>query len=258
MNQNYKKILKIIKKAGQLALDLETHLDIKKKQDGIDIATQADHQIEEMLYKEIKNFFPEEGFWGEENEELRNDQDYTWFVDPIDGTKYYAAGIPLWSISVARVKKGEKIPEFSAIYIPKENNLFFAEKGKGAFLNEVLIKNLGKNQLNKVTLALDFSPSPDDSLNNFVYSRLPKIFNSFYRVRFLGCGTLNTVWTSTGFFGCCIKYFQGTKQFNDVVAGLLIAQETGLNVDFQTLENGLDRIVICNKKLLPKVLEVIS
>jgi len=258
MNQNYKKILEVVEKAGLIALELQGDLQIRHKSDGIDISTQADHKIEEMLYKAVKKLFPEDGFWGEENEELREESEYIWYVDPIDGTKYFAAQIPLWSVSIARVKKGEKVPEFSAIYIPKEENLYYALKEQGAFLNNVKFKTKKHKSLDKITLAFDFSPSPVKSQNKFVYQKLPNIFNSFYRTRIFACGTLSTIWTSTGFFGCFIKYLQGTKQFNDVVAGLLIAQESGLNVDFQTLKNGLDRIIICDKELLSKVIEVIK
>src|SRR6185369_13597257 len=137
MNQNYKKILEVVEKAGLIALELQGDLQIRHKSDGIDISTQADHKIEEMLYKAVKKLFPEDGFWGEENEELREESEYIWYVDPIDGTKYFAAQIPLWSVSIARVKKGEKVPEFSAIYIPKEENLYYALKEQGAFLNNV-------------------------------------------------------------------------------------------------------------------------
>ncbi len=258
MNQNYKKILQVIEKAGLIAEELQGDLEIHQKSDGIDISTQVDHKIEEMLYKAIKKLFPEDGFWGEEKEELREESEYIWYVDPIDGTKFFAAEIPLWSISIARVKKGEKIAVFSAIYVPKEGNLYYAAKGKGAYLNSTKIESKHHKSLDKITLAFDFSPTEDKKLNNSVYNKLPSLLNSFYRVRIFGCGTLSTVWTSTGFFGCFIKYLQGTKQFNDVAAGLLIAQESGLNVDFKTLKNGLDRIIICNKKLLPKVLEVIN
>ena len=266
MNQNYKEILKVIKKAGQHALDLEKDLVVKKKGDGVDVVTQADHKIEQMLFETISKYFSGDGFWGEENEKLRNDQEYTWYIDPIDGTKYYAAGIPLWSVSVARVKRGEKIPEFSSIYIPKENNLFYAIKGEGAYLNDnklvnkrsLLLRNNQIQAIEKTTLAFDFSPSEDEEVNKFIYDKFPDLLKNFYRVRFLGVGTLNIAWTVTGFFGCFIKYLQGTKQFNDVVAGLLIAQEAGLKVDHQSLDNSLDRIVICNSESFEKVLKIIK
>lgn len=258
MNQNYKEILNVVKKAGQLALDLEARLDIKKKHDGVDVVTQVDNQIEQMLFDVVKSNFPEDGFWGEENEELRNDQEYTWYVDPIDGTKYYAAGIPLWSISVARVKRGEKIPVFSTIYIAKEKNLFYALKGEGAYLNNIKLENKTANPIEKTILAFDFSPSENKGVNNFVYEKFPILLKNFYRVRFFGVGTLNVAWTVTAFFGCFIKYLQGSKQFNDVVAGLLIAKEAGLKVDFETLENGLDRIIICPDENYQKVLEIIK
>ena len=195
---------------------------------------------------------------GRRKQELRKEKEYTWYVDPIDGTKYFAADIPLWSISIARVKKGEKIPEFAAIGIPKEKKIIYAVKGEGTYLNSTQITNTSKKSLSKLTLAFDFSPSKDKTLNTFVYKKLPKVLESFYRVRVFGCGTLSAAWTATGFFGVFIKYLQGTKQFNDVVAGLLIAQEAGLHVEVETLKNGLDRIIICHKSLIGEVKQILK
>lgn len=258
MKKQYLEILKEIEKAGKLALKLQKDLQITKKGDGIDVVTQADKEIEQRIYKKISKIFPDDGFWGEEDENLRKDSEYIWYVDPIDGTKYFAANIPLWSISVARVKKGEKIPQFSAIYIPKEDSLFYAEMGKGVYLNSKKLSSSKSSEINKTTLAFDFSPSKDGGLNTFVYNKFPKLLDNFYRVRFLGVGTLNTVWTTTGFFGVFIKYLQGTKQYNDVVAGLLIAQESGLKVDYQKLKNGLERIIICNKENLEEIQKILE
>lgn len=258
MDPKYKEILNIIKEAGNLALDSQTKLEITKKSDGVDLVTQIDGKIEEILFRKIKELFPDDGFWGEENEELRSEAEYIWYVDPIDGTKFYAADIPLWSVSIARVKRKQKIPEFSAIYAPKEQDLFYAFRREGAFKNNKKIELQDIKDLNKLTLAFDFVPTENENLNLEIYLKLTKLLQNLYRVRLFGCGSLSTAWTATGFFGAFIKYLEGTKQYNDVVAGLLIAQESGLKVDFQTLENKLDRIIICHPENFEKLLEIIQ
>ncbi|MEO6728760.1 MAG: inositol monophosphatase [Candidatus Dojkabacteria bacterium] len=258
MNKEFKKILQTIKQAGRLALDYQSKLKIHKKSDGIDFSTQADSEIEQLLYDSLKQLFPKDGFWGEESEELREESYYIWYVDPIDGTKFFAADIPLWSVSVARVKKGEKVPVFSAIYSPKDGNLFYAMKSEGAWKNDKKLEINNSSEISKLTVAFDFVPTDNKVLNSEIYGKLSKLLQTFYRVRLFGCGSLSTVWTATGFFGCFIKYLQGTKQYNDVVAGLLIAQEAGLNVDYQTLDNGLERIIICHKDVLEKVQNIID
>lgn len=258
MLDKYQTILKEIKIAGKKALSSQSSLTISKKSDGVDVVTQLDSEIEIYLHNVISNLFPEDGFWGEENEELRSDSEYTWYVDPIDGTKFYAADIPLWSVSIARVKKGDKIPVFSAIYIPQQDHLFHAVNGEGAFKNNQKLSVKTNTDLSKLTLAFDFVPTRDSNLNSSIYSKLSVLLQSFYRVRLFGCGSLSTVWTATGFFGCFIKYLEGTKQYNDIVAGLLISQEAGLHVDYQKLDNQLDRIVICQKEILEKVLEIVQ
>lgn len=103
------------------------------------IVTSADLWVQEYLYGEIKKDFPDAGFICEE-EHLQNDNSggYTFIIDPVDGTQNFARGITEFCVSVGVKFKGEIV--FGVVYIPLKNELYTAEKGKGAYLNGERIK----------------------------------------------------------------------------------------------------------------------
>lgn len=130
----------IIKEAGDLAKKhFFNGVESKTKEHLGDLVTKADLEVSEFLIKKIQDKFPDHGIFSEEEKEIINPQsEFVWMIDPIDGTRNFAKAIPLWSIMVALWKNDEVI--ISAVYNPIANELFFAEKNKGATLNEMPIK----------------------------------------------------------------------------------------------------------------------
>ncbi|MBU1975776.1 MAG: inositol-phosphate phosphatase [Nanoarchaeota archaeon] len=108
--------------------------------------TQADTEGEEVIKKVISSAFPDHGFIGEEHGTERSDSDYQWIIDPIDGTKNFARGIPLFGTQIALMHKGELVLGVSNAPALKE--LMYAEKGKGAFLNG---KKVGVSSVDKLS-----------------------------------------------------------------------------------------------------------
>lgn len=95
--------------------------------------TIADKQAEEIIIKTIKESFPDHGFLGEESGEESNNSEYQWIIDPIDGTKNFSRHIPLFATQIALLKDGEIIIGVSNA--PALNELIYAEKGFGAYIN---------------------------------------------------------------------------------------------------------------------------
>jgi len=103
----------------------------KKKDDSL--VTNADKESEAAIIKVLKKNFPSYNIYAEESGYEKKDSEYTWLVDPLDGTTNFARGIPYFGVSVGLVKGDEKI--VAAIINPATGELFYAEKGKGAFRN---------------------------------------------------------------------------------------------------------------------------
>jgi len=135
MGSAEKFIQKIAKEAGDAVLkrfgkDRALYL---KSRNRMSIVTKADLIAEKIIISEIKKRYPDHGIIAEESGRWHEDAEYVWIIDPIDGTLNFATGIPLFGTMVALAHKGQVI--LSAIYLPTTSELFFAKKGKGAYLN---------------------------------------------------------------------------------------------------------------------------
>ncbi|MDO8523924.1 MAG: inositol monophosphatase family protein, partial [bacterium] len=95
--------------------------------------TKADLMAERMIVKNIRKHFPSHGIIAEESGVKKTNTEYVWTIDPIDGTTNFSLGIPFFGVMLALMHKKQVI--LSAIYLPATEELFFAKKGKGAFLN---------------------------------------------------------------------------------------------------------------------------
>lgn len=151
--------------------------------------TIADKECEQAIKKVLLNSFPKSSFLAEESGTTGNN-DFVWVIDPIDATKNFIRNLPFWGIQIALAIKGEIVIGVS--YAPALNELFFAEKGEGAYLNNQKIAVSKINKLENATLlhgTIDFF---EDKTNNFLnlskscyYERG---FGDFYGYTLVACG----------------------------------------------------------------------
>ena len=110
--------------------------------------TAADRRAEQVLREELAKSRPGYGFLGEEGGRHEgSDPTHTWIVDPLDGTTNFLHGIPQFAISIGLQREGTMIA--GVIYNPANDELYIAERGKGAFLNDQRIRVAGRRQLNE-------------------------------------------------------------------------------------------------------------
>ncbi len=184
------------------------------------LVTEVDKKSEAKIIEIIKSEFPNHNILSEEIGALETDSEYKWVIDPIDGTINYAHGIPICCVSIAVEKAGEII--YGLIYNPIAGEMFYAEKGKGAFYNEEKISVSREKSLKKSLLVTGFP---------YVSSKIDKPIKSFASflnmdipIRRLGSAALDLCWTAMG-------RFDGFWEYNlnpwDVAAGYLIMTEAG-------------------------------
>jgi histidinol-phosphatase len=138
---------KAVRKGAEVTLSYyQTNLTIDIKKDRTPV-TIADKEAEKVIIQTIREYFPDHGFLGEESGKSGDQSDYLWLIDPIDGTKNFIAGIPLWGNLIALMHKGEVILGVS--YVPLMKELLWAEKGKGAFLNNEQVHVSDKKSLDQ-------------------------------------------------------------------------------------------------------------
>lgn len=211
---------KAAKEAGEMLLTYQGK-KLKIHQKGKrDFATQADHESEELLRKIlIEDNFPRHDFLSEESDFLGSGADYRWIVDPVDGTGNFAHGNPLYCVSVGLMHKNEMVA--GAIYSPTSDELYFADKGKGAFLNGKRIKVSKQGEFFDLLLSVEMAPREAMIRKTLL---LEKNLALKHRVRTLGSAALDLAYVACGRFDAFISAFL----FNwDVAAGIVIINEAG-------------------------------
>ena len=203
----------IAKEAGNLLLQYYGNIDSIEYKGRGDIVTKADKESETLINNRLKVEFPEYSILGEEYGLLDLQSDYCWASDPLDGTSNYAAGLPIFSVSIALLYKGS--PIIGVVYDPNQNLMYWGAKGEVAYLNGQIIQVRKRAQLESISL---FGVSTD------IIESLPNYLSKVGKVRSLGSAAIHLSNVAAGYFDGCLDV--NTKLW-DVAAGALILQEAG-------------------------------
>lgn len=182
----------------------------------------ADKRAEEMLYTDLNKARPGYGFLGEEGGSRDGtDKSHTWIVDPLDGTTNFLHGIPQFAVSIGLAREGQIIA--GLIYNPANDELYMAEKGSGAFLNDTRLRVAGRKQLNECVIACGL---PHIGRGDFELSRnemaalQPKVAG----LRRFGAASLDLAFVAAGRLD---GYWERNLQPWDIAAGLILIKEAG-------------------------------
>lgn len=220
-----------------------------------DLVTEMDHKSEEYLLQEIRARYPDHAIFTEESGELTGDLEHAWYIDPMDGTVNYSHGMPIFCVSIGYAEKGDLT--LGAIYDPMRDELFFAWKGKGAFLNDKPIRVSVKHELVECMMASSFPPtgSAQHERNLAIFSRFT---HTAQNVRRLGSAAIDLAYVAAGRLD---GYWQLQNNSWDIAAGVLLIKEAGGEVI--GIEGNKDyfsppySLAASNPILLPKILAVI-
>lgn len=201
------------------------HLQISRKGPG-DFVSMADKKAEKSIYKDLQKARPGYGFIMEEGGEIPGEEDYTWIIDPLDGTTNFLHAVPHFAISIALQKGSEIIA--GVIYDPIKDELFYAEKGGGAFLNERRLRVSARHQLSDALLGtgIPFASHTQTDRTHFQRS-LDCVMPLVAGVRRMGSAALDMAYVAAGRYEA---YWElGTCSW-DVAAGIVLVQEAGGHV----------------------------
>ncbi len=219
---------KTARDAGEM-LRKKFNKDIKVSYKGsVNLVTNCDREAQNIIYNGIREHFPQHDFLAEEGLDKEKGNKYRWIIDPLDGTTNYAHGYPIFCISIALEWNREII--LGVVFDPMREEMFWAIKGNGAFLNGKRIKISTVKELDRSLLSTgfpyDIRTSEINNINNFV--RVIKVAQA---VRRDGSAALNLCYVASGRF----DGFWELKLYPwDVAAGSLILSEAGGKVsDFK-------------------------
>lgn len=224
MSANVNLMIKAARAAGRsLQKDFREveNLQVSMKGAG-DFVSKADIMAEEIIHEQLTEARPTYGWVGEESKAV-DGQDPTrrWIVDPLDGTTNFLHGMPHWAVSIALEHKGEVVA--GVVYDPTKDEMFFAEKGQGAWMNESRLRVSGRRRMIECVFAtgLPFAGRADlpDTLQD-----LARILPTCAGVRRWGSAALDLTYVAAGRYD---GFWERSLKSWDMAAGLVIVREAG-------------------------------
>lgn len=220
-------VLELVFQAGKIISDRnDSRKQFVCKSGDIDLVTETDKEVEQLLMNGLKNTFPSHQFIGEEESAdgvtAKLTDAPTWIIDPVDGTMNFVHGFPHSCISIALVI--DKVTEIGIVYNPMLKQKFTAIRGQGAFYNDKPIKVSGETDAKKALVTTEFGTTRDPVKLQVVMENFNKMAQLVHGLRTLGSAALNMVMVAMG--AADVNYEFGVHAW-DVAAGDLIVREAG-------------------------------
>jgi myo-inositol-1(or 4)-monophosphatase len=182
----------------------------------------ADHRAEETVRAELAKARPGYGFLGEEGgRQEGSDKTHCWIVDPLDGTTNFLHGIPQFAISIALEREGAIVA--GIVYNPLNEELFVAERGKGAFLNDQRLRVATRQRLSEAVIACGLPHLGRGDLAQF-RKEFAVVQEKVAGLRRFGAATLDLGWVAAGRLDA---YWERNLSPWDMAAGMLLVREAG-------------------------------
>ncbi len=254
INPKFKKVAMLAaKEAGKIIEKNFRKINKVSFKKDTSLLTKIDLKAEKVIIQLIKKNFPSHDILAEEKGGEIGEK-YTWVIDPLDGTTNYTRDIPFFAVSVVLLYK--KNPILGVVFNPINKELYFAEKGKGAFLNGKRIK-VGRQQALSSKSVILFSKlrAKEDFLK--IYRLLGKVGKVCSVFRFLGSVSLQLCYLASGRADASIN--TGHNPW-DVAAGALIIKEAGgkvTNIRGKDWQIGEKDIIAANTKLHNQIIKII-
>lgn len=254
----YEILSPIIKEAGKImlgAFDSDAEENVTEKSGDVNFVTEYDVKTQNYLISAIKNAIPEAEFIAEEKDNDSNvlNAKYCFVIDPIDGTTNFIHNYKQSSISVAVFSYGE--PIFGAVYDPYLDELFYAERDKGAYVNGKRIK-MSERAIDRAVISYGTSPYYKAELGNKTFGLCKDLFDIAADVRRTGSAAIDIAYLASGRTD---GFFEFRLSPWDYAAGyVLIAESGGIITDMNGESvkfTSPSSIIAANKNVYPLILE---
>ena len=257
-------MISALKISGEVLLShFNTAMEIKIKETQSNIVTEADIKSDEAIISVIKKQFPAHNILSEESGLKDNGSKYTWVIDPLDGTSNFAAGIPWFGVLIALFK--DNTPIMGGAYLPVQEMMYVAEKGKGAFKNGKPLVMATDNKLVNSLCAFSMDYSEDEVFINLGIEMYRFIIKGSRNIRSTN-SLMDFLFVAEGKFGLCVNLF--TKVWDISALGLIIEEAggvmkdlKGMDIHFTMREEIIDRnfpVIAGSTNILDSMKEVFS
>jgi len=212
--------VKAAKEAGAILKDRFSRSNRIESKGKRNLVTESDLLAEQSVLSTIREAFPDHNILCEESGNADTESDYRWIVDPLDGTTNYAFGIPIFCTSVALTLRDEVM--VGVVYDPLRDELFTAQRGQGAFLNDEPIRVAGSRNLQTTVIGLDLGY--DDSRTRQMLSRVTGFWSPEITFRLIGSAALGLTYVACGRID---MYLHRSIYPWDIASAILLVREAG-------------------------------
>lgn len=199
-----------------------------KNNDNNQVLTQTDLDIGKLIISRIQKKYPQDNIIDEETGVIDNKSSFTWVIDPVDGTSNFAIGLPMYGIMIGLLKEDKPIA--GGVALPYFNEIYFAEKGKGAFCNNEKIQVTKENDLSKTLLAYaidDCQKRPQDTIKEA--QLLAEIIMNVRDYRTSNC-CYDIMMTAKGKYSAWLN--RKSMIWDNIAPHIIIEEANGVYTDF--------------------------
>ena len=247
------------------AIALETGAFIRQERDRFsydkvefkgdsDLVSYVDKESEKKLIAGLERILPEAGFITEEETTTQGRKEYTWIIDPLDGTTNFVHGIPNYCVSIGLMHEDQIVA--GVVYEVANDECFYGWKGGGAFLNKKPIRVLNSTSFSDCVLATGFPYYNFDRLEQYLQI-LNQLMKDTQGLRRMGSAAADMAYVACGRYG---GYFEYNLNSYDVAGGIILVQEAGGTVtDFKGGDDYIfGRHIVAGGGVQPKLLDTIQ
>ena len=217
--------IKAARSAGAIINRASMDLDLLKvnTKSPNDFVTEVDHAAEAVIIETLLGAYPGHGILAEESGRAHGakDSDYVWIIDPLDGTTNFIHGFPVYAVSIALAFRGQV--QQAVVYDPTRNDLFYASKGRGAFLNDKRLRVSKRIRLAECLISTGFPFRKGDNFKRYL-QMLEVLMPQCAGLRRPGAAALDLCYVAAGF---CDGFFETGLSPWDIAAGSLLITEAG-------------------------------
>ena len=251
--------LRAARRAGQIiarAVDRVDMITVEEKQKN-DLVSEIDRSAEAAIVEILNKAYPGHSIVGEESgQAVKGDEDYTWIIDPLDGTTNFLHGIPHFAVSIGCVHRGRL--EHAVVLDPLRDESFVASRGHGAQLNEKRIRVTRRDRLDSAVVGTGIPFRGHDAHLDAYMRQLAAVSRTARGVRRAGSAALDLAYVAAGRFDAFWEI--GLKPWDMAAGALLVTEAGGLVSDFEGgsafMETG--NIVCGNPKCFKALLQTIA
>ena len=215
--------VKAARRAATVINRASTQLDLLTVQSKSpnDFVTEVDRAAEQAIIEVLRDAFPGHGILAEESGESGPESEFTWIIDPLDGTTNFIHGLPQYAVSIAQTKNG--VLEHAVVYDPNTNEMFTASRGAGAFLNDRRIRVSRRTRLNEALIGTGFPFRRFDHVDAYL-AMFKELTQKTAGIRRPGAASLDLAYVAAGRFD---GFWEMGLSPWDMAAGVLLIQEAG-------------------------------